>query len=395
MSEPTSSLHAVAPPAAPKVYHPSAASAPAARLGWPADEALADQRRFLTQVWLRAWAEHLPRAGRWAGPLRILTAQNGAGEVSAVLPLASLRLLPGVSLPALAGPRQPFRGIPVNREGLAGSIEQLAEQILADRRLPALRLSSVLGQDAAVDTLVSYLRLRGWMVHERFLYLTLATPLPQSMAALYEQLGKRSEKRKRERESRLKREGGYQIRVYTGLDGAQARKVVAELADIERRSWLLKQDGDTQFQTEEGRAFWQTILSHPTDGRAWRVFILTFKDQPAAYDVCVDAGRTRYVLCGHYDDAYKPLSLGTTIDLEVFRDAIDNKLACLDFGHGDSGYKQRTLGALPAGTLRDVVVASPTAKGRAFFAASTAWTLADEWRRAREAMTARKAESTA
>jgi len=356
-------------------------------------EAIAE-RRFLSECWIRAWAETLPPGGRWKGPLETLLTRDTEGEVSAVLPLATVRLGPGLGIRALAGPRQPFRGLVARQRDFATAMEELGSQLVGDPRWSALRFSSVDGGDIALDTLVTYLKLRGWLSHQRFLYLTLATPLPDSLDALHAQLGKRREKRFRHKESRLRREGPYEIRIHRDLEASAWLRVIEGLAEIERHSWLVKLGGETQFQSEAGRRFWQRVLSDPETRGCWGVFVLFFQGRPACYCLTADMGGTRYSIYNHYDDAFRPLSLGSIVDHDVFRDAIERGMKKIDFGHGDSGYKQQSLGASPDGSLRDVVVAAPTGRGRALFAASMGWSLVDDWRKARQAMAARQAEDT-
>ena len=379
---------------APRPADAPSSSAPPPHPRWVTPAEAIAERRFLSECWIRSWVETLPARGHWSGPLDALVTRDARGEVSAVLPLASLRLGPGLGIRALAGPRQPFRGLVVRQRDFASAAEEIGAQIIADTRLAAIRFSSVDGGDIALDTLVTYLKLRGWLTHQRFLYLTLATPLPDTLDQLHAQLGKRREKRFRQKESRLKREGHYEIRVYRGLEESAWSRVIGDLADIERRSWLVKLGGETQFQSEEGRHFWRALLSDPETRGCWGVFVLFFQGRPACYCLTADMGGTRYSIYNHYDDAFRPLSLGSIVDHDVFRDAIERGMKKIDFGHGDGGYKQQSLGASPDGSLRDVVVAAPTGRGRALFAASMGWSLVDDWRKARQAMAARQAEDT-
>jgi CelD/BcsL family acetyltransferase involved in cellulose biosynthesis len=64
------------------------------------------------------------------------------------------------------------------------------------------------------------------------------------------------------------------------------------------------------------------------------------------------------IVANGYDEAWKASSPGSLLSLDIFRDAIGRGLRLVDWGQGDSGYKQR-WGARPGARMMDLILFRP------------------------------------
>jgi CelD/BcsL family acetyltransferase involved in cellulose biosynthesis len=338
------------------------------------------ERAFLCQPWFDAF-NHVCVAGTgWTGPVQTLVACNEQGATIGALPLATLTRQ-RLRFRALAGWREPFRSIPVDADAIVAATAGLAADL---ERACAGHVGLVLGPvpaaDPGVDTLVGTLVNRGWMMHQTLTSQDFVTPLSATMDELYRRLPPGYAKKAVQRERRAAKEPGFELSVHRALPPDAWASVIRDVAHVESRSWLVAEGGDTHFSKPEHQRFWAAFLSDPRAQSFFSIFIVRIAGVPACYDIAIDVGRTRYILYGHYDEAWKALSLGGLLDHEVLRGAVSLGMASVHFGQGDNGYKQKTLGARPAGARREILLCPPGWRGRALMFAALGRTLVQQWR---------------
>jgi CelD/BcsL family acetyltransferase involved in cellulose biosynthesis len=64
------------------------------------------------------------------------------------------------------------------------------------------------------------------------------------------------------------------------------------------------------------------------------------------------------IVANGYDEALKASNPGSLLSLDIFRDAIARGMRLVDWGQGDSGYKQR-WGAQPGARMVDMILFRP------------------------------------
>jgi CelD/BcsL family acetyltransferase involved in cellulose biosynthesis len=141
-----------------------------------------------------------------------------------------------------------------------------------------------------------------------------------------------------------------------------SKDVIETLAAIEARSWLAKKGGELKFIGPANKVFWEQVGKN-YGGNSEAVFwILRCGNQPMAFSAHIETEREVYVFANSYDEQWKSYSPGSLLTLEVLQDAIIRGKKTLDWGQGDSGYKQR-WGARAASLLHDVILFQPGIQG--------------------------------
>jgi CelD/BcsL family acetyltransferase involved in cellulose biosynthesis len=321
---------------------------------------------FLSGAWIEAWAAHYLPHGHWRGPCRYLSVHDAGGRLAGVLPLATMRFGP-IEFYAGGGYFLPYRSVPL---AVSDELSESACAALADALIGrmswrlGLRLGPMSDHDAACRRLAAALRKRGWRVGMRRLGQSFVLDLPSSHAAFKEQ-SEGLVKRVMYYERRLRREGQLQIAEHRALDRTAWNTALADVAAIEKRSWLAAaRESHLLFGTESDRRFWVQVAEDEGLAPALAIWLIRFDGQPICFAVTLDAGRRTFVLANLYDERFKLHSPGNLLSYYVFSRAIEKGQATIDWGLGDSGYKQR-WGAQPRETLCDLLALPPGPLGRA------------------------------
>ena len=114
-------------------------------------------------------------------------------------------------------------------------------------------------------------------------------------------------------------------------------------------------------------AFWQAAARDPVLAGMFHAALLTVDGAPAAFSFDLDAGETKYAIANSYVPAFAKHSPGKLLYWRNLVDALDRGITRVDWGAGDSGYKQ-VIGAEPGPALRDWLLlrpGMPAAAGRA------------------------------
>lgn len=320
---------------------------------------IAPEWRFLASGWAAAWAEsHLPY-DHWRLPLRYLTVRSATGLPTGVLPLATLRFGP-LSFAAGAGQFLPYRGLPLAGDGaaMAATCATMAEA-LTDRlrsRL-GLRMGPVLAQDPMCNALLAALRRSGWEVGTLPAGHAFVVALPDTVPK-FEQINAGLIRRVNYYERRLRRAGKLDIVRYDENSGCDWNMILSRVAEIEQNSWISKNNGTRLFSTSTGYLFWSKVLSDEFLSSCITIWLLYLDGRPVSFSCGLDIGDIKFILANLYDEAFKTYRCGNILTRHVLTGAVRGGQRRVDWGKGDSGYKQ-LWHAEPEHALTDIVALPP------------------------------------
>ena len=160
------------------------------------------------------------------------------------------------------------------------------------------------------------------------------------------------------------------------VTGADWSTAFDALATVEQASWIAaKTDGsDAKFMTTGHGAFWRAAATDPVIAAMLRAAVLRVDGKMAAFSFDLDAGDLKYAIANSYDPAFAKHSPGKLLYYRNLIDAIDRGTTQVDWGAGDSGYKQ-VIGADQGPAIRDWLLIRPG------IAAAVGRYLTNIWRR--------------
>lgn len=297
-----------------------------------------ESHRFLRHAWYAAALQ------AYGGTARTLVVEAEAGPVAA-LPLVA-RGPRWVGLVEIPGCYWPFRSFPV-AEGASPEAADALLGLLA-RRVRALRIGPVLDGDPALDWLKARALATGWTLLDRhvadsFLLDIGATPDWPRGSTL---------RKNRHLEKHLAATGA--------LAWEWGPPDVAALADVERRSWIAERtDGrDAKFTAEGHGAFWAAALHDPILAHMLSAALLRIDGRPMAFSFDLVTGARCYAIANSYDPAVAKHSPGKLLQYRNLMRARERGVTLVDWGAGDSGYKQ-TIGATRGPAIRDWILVRP------------------------------------
>lgn len=334
--------------------------------GKGAEQTVAGQRTdrfdFLHPVWHAAWADHLIPSKRWLAPAFVFRLTNGDSEVAELV--FAKQAVSVAKILSLGGYYWPFRGASRNEVLLSPDLFGSAMAGLLNKRAPgwALRLSPILDTDASMQALSEQLRALGWYKFTRESGKVFELELPASEEALHVSISSSLLRNIRYLRRRAEKEvGNVQWTRYAGASLTAER--MDEAAMVEEKSWVAAEQGDVKLLGDENRRFWQQVVREAPPGSEVALWVLRLAGQPAAFSFHVETDRTLCILANGYDPAFKQYSLGSILTYQVFCDAIERGRNLLDWGAGDSGYKQK-WGAKGGSSLQEHLLLRPTLTGR-------------------------------
>ncbi len=320
---------------------------------------MAPEWGFLASDWVPAWADSYLPFARWRPPCRYLTLREESGAPAGVLPLATMQFGP-LKFAAVAGHFLPCRGVPLacDPELLEAACAALADALAnLIRSRVGLRLGPIAAHDPMCNSLALALQHRGWAVATRVLGTSFTVDLPHSVAEFNQSCGG-IVKKASYYERRLRKTGKLGIAHYQGLAADAWAKPLDEMAAIERNSWIPERHGSVIFDTPQAQGFWRRVLADDFLSASFRLWIMYLDGRPISFSCNLDAGKTEYILANLYDAAFKDHSCGSILARHVISAAIADGRKSIDWGQGDSGYKQR-WGAKPGHAVHDLLALPP------------------------------------
>lgn len=130
------------------------------------------------------------------------------------------------------------------------------------------------------------------------------------------------------------------------------------LAAIEQTSWLAATDRSDMKFTDSHGAFWRAAVADPVLADMLRAALLTIDGAPAAFSFDIDTGELLYAVANSYDPAFAKHSPGKLLYWRNLVAAMARGARRVDWGSGDSGYKQ-IIGATEGAPIRDWLLLRP------------------------------------
>jgi CelD/BcsL family acetyltransferase involved in cellulose biosynthesis len=312
-----------------------------------------ERHRFLRRGWYAAALQ------AYGGAARTLVVED-AGVPMAALPFVA-KGPRWLGLAEIPGCYWPFRSFPV-AEGASAAVADALLGALA-RQVRALRIGPVYDGDPALDGLKVRARATGWTLLDRqvadsFLLDIAVEDWPRGSTL----------RKNRHLEKHLAATGP--------LAWEWGPPDVDALADIERRSWIAdRTDGrDAKFTPDGHGAFWEAALHDPVLAEMLSAAMLRIDGRPMAFSFDLITGTRCYAIANSYDPAVAKQSPGKLLQYRNLLRARGRGVTLVDWGAGDSGYKQ-TMGAMKGPAIRDWIFVRP---GLEAFAARA---LRRPWRR--------------
>jgi hypothetical protein len=193
-----------------------------------------------------------------------------------------------------------------------------------------------------------------------------ALTLPASFDDFLSSLGHRTRKGVRRDARQLQQAFGDRLAIEIVRDPRDVERLIED-ADRVARSTYQRRLGAGFADTPEQRALARVGLE-----RGWlRGYLLYLDGAPIAYWLCSLYGDTMLLKTGGFDEAYADYRVGIFLLMRVIEDACrDEALRVLDFGPGDTTYKQQFSNG--SREERNVVVYAPTFRSYRINATRTA-----------------------
>jgi CelD/BcsL family acetyltransferase involved in cellulose biosynthesis len=307
----------------------------------------APSHRFLRYGWFAAALK------AYGGHARTLTVAR-EGEPVAALPIISTGPA-WARLVSVPGCYWPFRSFPVREDAGVEAVEALLPRLAREAR--ALRLGPVYDGDPALELLKHAARAKGWAVLDRFVADSFLLDIA---AARGEGIWPRNSTLKKNR-FHEKHLGAHGELDWSFVHGAQWDEAAFDaLAEIEEKSWIAaKTDGsDAKFTARGHGGFWRAAAEDPVIAEMMWAAMLRIDGAPAAFSFDINAGALKYAIANSYDPRVAKHSPGKLLYYRNLVQAIEDGINTVDWGAGDSGYKQ-VIGAEKGPAIRDWLFIRP------------------------------------
>jgi len=225
-----------------------------------------------------------------------------------------------------------------------------------------IRLGPVRDTDPAIERLVLAMQRLKWRISRRRLGRIFEVTLPASIDAFKAQ-HHHTIKKATYYERRLRKSGVVNITRHNALDCARWARVYDQLAEIERNSWVARKGGNFKFEGPRNRCFWQSVLGDKYISSCTVAWILSIDGKPISFLFALVSGDCEYILANCYHEGMKAHSPGHILACHALTDAVRRRISKVNWGQGDSGYKQR-WGAHSRMSLLDYLILPPGLIGR-------------------------------
>lgn len=313
------------------------------------------RRGFVCAAASAAWEQaYLPGNG-WQGPLKLVRVPGA--EVAFARKRAGK-----LAVWALGGYYWPWRGIAVEPGAGEPALERLAAEMSRQPPGVLLRMGPLIDGDTDTQRFIALLRARGWRGLKQESGQVFEMALPASADALQAQVSGSLWKNIAYQRRRLDKQGAVRSERHR-LTAKQAMPLLQRAALVEQASWVASQGGDLKLVGAQNQAYWSRLAGHG-DGPEVVLWLLSCGERDIAYSLHLEHGQTMCIVANGYDDELKVSSPGSLLSLDIFQDAIGRGMRLVDWGQGDSGYKQR-WGAQPGARMMDVILLRPGLVGAA------------------------------
>ncbi len=223
-------------------------------------------------------------------------------------------------------------------------------------RVNGLRIGPVHDGDPAAMPLIAAARAQGWVAVDRHIGASWSLDLAPMVDG--QPWPRNSTLRKnRFHEKHLAEHGTPDWRFLGGDDWPAG---FAALGAVEDKSWIASDTdrSDMKFTGDGHLAFWKAAVADPVLAAMFRAALLTVASAPAAFSFDIDTGDLLYAIANSYDPAFAKHSPGKLLYWRNLVAAMARGVVRVDWGAGDSGYKQ-VIGAKEDATIRDWLLLRP------------------------------------
>ncbi|RXD05197.1 GNAT family N-acetyltransferase [Sphingomonas sp. UV9] len=306
----------------------------------------AQSHRFLRFGWYAA------ALAAYGGQARTLVVEQ---DDAPVLTLPFVPLGPRMfGMATIPGCYWPFRSFGIALEAgepaLKTALSTLANHV------NGLRIGPVYDTDPAANTLIAAARAQGWTAIDRTISDSWSLDVPRAKDG--QPWPRNSTLRKnRFHEKHLAEHGALDWRFLSGADWPAA---FVALGTVEQTSWIAHATDRTgmKFTADGHLAFWQAAVADPVLAGMFRAALLTVDDTPAAFSFDIDTGELLYAIANSYDPRFAKHSPGKLLYWRNLVAAQARGIRRVDWGGGDSGYKQ-VIGATVDAPIRDWLLFRP------------------------------------
>ncbi len=305
-------------------------------------EGAAPSHAFLRYAWFAA------ALSAYGGAARTIVIEE---DDTAVIALPFVGVGPAAAgIATVPGSYWPFRSFPMHEDAGPRAIDALLGALAGS--ITALRIGPVYDQDPALAPVLARARAKGWAVLDRFVADSFVFDLQQP------DWPRGSSLRKNRFHEKHLAEHGALGWFFPGA--GEWPTTFDAMAAVEQKSWIAaRTDGRDAKFTETGHgAFWREVARDPALAKMLSAAILTVDGGPAAFSFDLDCGATKYAIANSYDPAFAKHSPGKLLYYRNLARARDHGIRTVDWGAGDSGYKQ-TIGAAQGPVLRDWLLVRP------------------------------------
>ena len=283
-----------------------------------------------------------------------LVARRGDGSPFLALPMRQLGPS-GLRARSLAGSYWPFRSTAIDPSTGVGDLSAvLGHRVAQDAIGPLLRLGPIYQDDRLAKLMVAAADAMGWHVLIRDMGQSWVQPLPPPGSS--DSWPSKSRRKKvRRLSARLEEQGPLSVRIVHGADWS--RQVFHDLARVEENSWVGKRTdrSGAKFLNPPMMAHWQRAVVDPVLADMLTATLLYVADRPIAFSLDLVCGTVQYGIASSYDDAFADFSPGQIVTVHAVDHTAARGVRCIDWGAGDSGYKQE-LGAVPGSRIQDMLI---------------------------------------
>ena len=310
-----------------------------------------ESHRFLRFQWFAAAIE------AYGGQARTIVVKDDGG---AVIALPMVRFGPNPArLAAVPGSYWPFRSFPASVAADAGAHATLVTALAGE--VNALRVGPVYDGDPSFEPLLAAARAAGWVALDRFVADSYLLDMVRAGGGARADATWPRNSTLRKNRFHEKHLGEHGALDWSFLSGdAWAHGGFDALASIEQKSWIAaRTDGSDAKFTDTGHgAFWRGAAADPVlAGMLWAA-VLRVDGRPAAFSFDINAGALKYAIANSYDPAFAKHSPGKLLYYRNLIRALDDGMTTVDWGAGDSGYKQ-VIGAEKGPVIRDWLLVRP------------------------------------
>lgn len=307
------------------------------------------RRGFVRAHTSAAWEQaYLPSNG-WRGPLAV--SRVAGAEIAFARKRAGK-----LDVWALGGYYWPWRGVAVEPGAGEQALSGLAAELTRRPCGPLLRMGPIIDGDTDTQRFVSLLRTHGWRGLKQETGQVFELSLPASMEAMQAQVSGSLWKNIAYQRRRLDKQAAVSAERHQ-LTAEQALPLLQRAALVEQASWVAQQGGEVKLVGAQNQDYWSR-LAQQRDGPAVVLWLLSCGDRDIAFSLHLEHGQTMCIVANGYDEAWKASSPGSVLSVDIFRDAIGRGVRLVDWGQGDSGYKQR-WGAQPGARMLDLILFRP------------------------------------